>query len=82
MLAIVLTCKLETLVISPRFYFGTHTRPPPLQNNGTHPTLTILKLVEEEEEQLVLLVLEGVLEPYEHKCAVRTTHELLQVPTL
>jgi len=31
MLAIVLTCKLETLVISQRFYFGIHppTQPPP-----------------------------------------------------
>ncbi len=75
MLAIVLTCKLETLVISQRFYFGIHppTQPPPLAKQWNPPTLTILKWEEEEEDQLVS---KGVLEPYEHKCAVRTTLEL------
>jgi hypothetical protein len=52
--------------------------PTPLAKQWNPPTRTISKL-EEEEDQLVL---EGVLEPYEHKCAVRTTHKLQQVPTL
>jgi hypothetical protein len=45
----------------------------PLAKQWNPPTLTILKLEEEEEDQLVS---KGVLEPYEHKCAVRTTLEL------
>jgi hypothetical protein len=55
--------------------------PTPLAKQWNPPTGTMLKLEEEEEEE-DQLVSEGVLEPYEHKCAVRTRHELEQIPTL